>query len=98
MDELIDKVMQGVDPMDPGASWTILTRLMALTPWWSLLAWTVFFVLVGALLGWWRGRLKVGIVAALILGPFGWVVPFLPVRRKPGVPPPLPSARPSKRR
>jgi len=79
--------MQGVDPDDPGASLRIFSNLMGLVPWWNLIAWQVFFIAVGALLGWWRGRTMAGIVGALVLGPFGWVIPFIPKRG----PPPLPS-------
>ncbi len=58
-------------------------NLMALVPWGQLILWQVVFVVVGGLLGWWRGRTMAGVVAALILGPFGWVVPFLPRRTPP---------------
>ncbi|PTR32797.1 hypothetical protein C8J98_1045 [Luteibacter sp. OK325] len=92
--------MQGVDPDDPAASLRIFSNLMGLVPWWNLIAWQVFFVVVGALLGWWRGRTMAGIVAALVLGPFGWVVPFMPKRvppsQSPGggpLPPPLPGSK-----
>jgi hypothetical protein len=100
VDELLARAMQGVDPGAPAASLQIFSNLMALVPWWNLVAWQVFFVLVGALLGWWRGRTKAGIIAALILGPFGWVVPFLPKRASPSppvgrgpLPPPLPGSK-----
>ena len=92
--------MQGVDPDDPAASLRIFNNLMGLVPWWNLIAWQIFFVLVGALLGWWRGRTMAGIVAALVLGPFGWIIPFLPKRTPsspaPGSgpqPPPLPGSK-----
>jgi hypothetical protein len=92
--------MQGVDPDDPGASLRIFSNLMGLVPWWNLIAWQVFFVLVGALLGWWRGRTMAGIIAALVLGPFGWVISFMPKRApsppQPGSgpqPPPLPGSK-----
>ncbi|MBB3229015.1 hypothetical protein FHW69_003663 [Luteibacter sp. Sphag1AF] len=98
MGDLLDKVMQGVDPADPAAFGIMFGRLMALVPWGALVAWSVFFIVVGALLGWWRGRLMTGVVWAIILGPFGWIMPFLPARRKPALPPPLPPAGPSKKR
>nr|WP_063572814.1 hypothetical protein [Luteibacter rhizovicinus] len=100
MDELLARAMQGVDPDDPGAALRIFSNLMGLVPWWNLIAWQVFFVVVGALLGWWRGRTMAGIVGALVLGPFGWVVPFLPKRAPPAPPagagpqpPPLPGSK-----
>src|SRR3954468_8139412 len=79
--------MQGVDPDDPGAFLRIVGNLMAQVPWWNLVLWQVVFVVVGGLLGWWKGRTKAGVIAALILGPFGWVVPFLPRRTPPPLPP-----------
>lgn len=87
MDELLAKAMQGVDPEEPGAFLHMFTNLMALVPWGSLIVWQIVFIVVGALLGWWRGRLKAGVIASLVLGPLGWIVPFLPRRE----PPPLPS-------
>ncbi|MEZ2417726.1 hypothetical protein [Luteibacter sp. RCC_6_2] len=89
MNELLARAMQGVDPDDPGAFLQIFMNLMALVPWGQLILWQVVFVVVGGLLGWWRGRTMAGVVAALILGPFGWVVPFLPRR----TPPPLPGSK-----
>lgn len=89
MDELLAKAMQGVDPAEPGAFLQIFLNLMGLVPWGQLIVWQVVFVVVGALLGWWRGRLKAGLIASLVLGPFGWIVPFLPRRTSP----PLPAAR-----
>jgi len=83
--------MRGVDPDDPAASLHIFSNLMGLVPWGSLIAWQVFFVLVGALLGWWRGRLMAGIVGALVLGPFGWIIPFMAKRA--AQPPPLPGSK-----
>jgi len=89
MEELLSKAMQGVDPDAPGASAQIFANLMALVPWTQLVVWQVVFILVGALLGAWRGRLKATVIASLLLGPFGWVVPFLPRR----TPPPLPGSK-----
>lgn len=88
MEELIAKATQGVDPGDPGAFFTIFANLMRLVPWGQLILWQVVFIVVGALLGWWRGRFTATVVASLVLGPIGWAVPFLP--RKPAEPPPLP--------
>jgi Na+/proline symporter len=87
MDELIARAMQGVDPDDPAAFWHIVGNLMALVPWWNLVIWQVVFVVVGGLLGWWKGRTKAGVIASLILGPFGWIVPFMPRRQPPPLPP-----------
>lgn len=87
MDELLAKAMQGVDPTEPGAFMHMFTNLMALVPWGQLIVWQVVFIVVGALLGWWKGRLKAGVIASLVLGPLGWVVPFLPRRGPPSLPP-----------
>jgi hypothetical protein len=94
VDELLARAMQGVDPDDPGASLRIFSNLMGLVPWWNLIAWQVFFIAVGALLGWWRGRTMAGIVGALVLGPFGWVIPFIPKRGPPPLPPSSPVGGP----
>jgi len=88
MEELLAKATQGVDPNDPGAFFTIFMNLMGLVPWGQLILWQVVFIVVGAALGWWKGRFTATVVASLLLGPFGWAVPFLP--RKAALPPPLP--------
>lgn len=92
MDELLAKATQGVDVDSPDAFMQIFLNLMGLVPWVALFWWSVLFVVVGALLGWWRGRTVEGIVLALVLGPIGWIVVLLRPRPKP-VPPPLPSRR-----
>lgn len=92
MDELLAKATQGVDVDSPDAFMQIFLNLMGLVPWVALFWWSVLFVVVGALLGWWRGRTLEGIVLALVLGPIGWIVVLLRPRPKP-VPPPLPSRR-----
>jgi len=90
MDELLAKASQGVDPDAPGAFWHVFVNLLNLMPWAAMFWWNVLFVAVGALLGWWRGRLGEGIVWALVLGPIGWVVILVKPPPKPPVkPPPL---------
>jgi hypothetical protein len=91
MDELLARAMQGVDPDAPGAFWHVFFNLMALIPWATLFWWNLFFLAVGALLGWWRGRLPEGIAWAFVLGPIGWLVILRRPRRQ--IPPPLPGAR-----
>jgi hypothetical protein len=91
VDELLSKAMQGVDPDSPDAFLRIFLNLMGIVPWVALLWWSVAFVVVGALLGWWRGRTVEGIVWAAALGPIGWIVILARPRPKPAVtPPPLP--------
>ena len=94
MGDLIDKAMQGVDPNSPDAFVHIFLNLMGMVPWGALLLWNVVFVVVGALLGWWRGRTVEGIVWAAVLGPIGWIVVLVRPRpaSKPS-PPPLPRQR-----
>ncbi len=87
MDDLLARAMQGVDPDDPGASIRIFLNLMGIVPWGQLIVWQIVFIVVGGLLGWWRGRLMAGVVASLVLGPLGWIVPFLPRRTPPPLPP-----------
>jgi hypothetical protein len=89
MDELIARALQGVDPNVPGAFWLIFGNLMALVPWRSLLWFNVLFVVIGALLGGWRGRWQDGAMWALVLGPIGWIVTVHATRRR-KYPPPLP--------
>ena len=92
MDELLAKATQGVDVDSPDAFLQIFMNLMGLVPWVALFWWSVLFVVVGALLGWWRGRTVEGVVLALVLGPIGWIVVWLRARPK-AVPPPLPPRR-----
>lgn len=92
MDELLSKALQGVDPDAPGAFWQVFGNLMALVPWTALTLWSVFFVVVGAGLGWWRGHTRAGVLWALALGPIGWLVVLWLPRAQPGVPPPLPKS------
>jgi len=59
-------------------------------PWAAMFWWSLLFVAVGALLGWWRGRLFEGIVWAWVLGPIGWIVILARPRPAPRPqPPPL---------
>ena len=94
MEHWLDKATQGVDPDSPDAFLHIFLNLMAMLPWAALFWWSVVFVVVGALLGWWRGRLVEGIVWAVVLGPLGWIVVLGRSRPKPRPePPPLPRRR-----
>lgn len=88
MDELIAKATQGVDMSSPDAFLHIFMNLMNMLPLAALFWWSVVFVVVGALLGWWRGRLMAGVVWALALGPIGWIIVLL--IPKSAKPPPLP--------
>ena len=91
MDELLARAMQGVDPDAPDAFWRLFLNLMALVPWTALFWWNLLFLAVGALLGWWRGRLAEGVAWAFVLGPIGWLVILRRPRRQ--IPPPLPGGR-----
>ncbi|KRE87440.1 hypothetical protein ASG75_04755 [Rhodanobacter sp. Soil772] len=90
MDELLARATQGVDPDAPGAFWHIFFNLLNMLPWAAMFWWSLLFVAVGALLGWWRGRLFEGIVWAWVLGPIGWIVILARPRPAPRPqPPPL---------
>ena len=88
MEQLLAKATQGVDMNAPDAYLHIFINLMAMIPWTALFWWNLAFVVVGALLGWWRGKLLAGVIWALVRGPIGWVVVLF--TRKPAKPPPLP--------
>jgi hypothetical protein len=89
LEEWLNKATQGVDLDAPDAAWHIFWNLMEMLPWAALFWWSVAFVAVGALLGWWRGRLWEGVVWGAVLGPVGWVVILLRPRpaRRTGPPP-----------
>jgi hypothetical protein len=89
LEELFAKAMQGVDPNDPSAFWQIFRNLMAAVPWWPLVWATLTFVVVGGLLGWWRGRFWLGVTSAAVLGPLGWLL-VIGLPRRTAIPPPLP--------
>jgi len=90
VDELLARATQGVDPDAPGAFWHIFFNLLNMLPWAAMFWWSLLFVAVGALLGWWRGRLFEGIVWAWVLGPIGWIVILARPRPAPRPqPPPL---------
>jgi hypothetical protein len=91
MDELLARAMQGVDPQAPGAFARIMLNLLDLMPWVALFWWNVAFLIVGALIGWRRGRIGDGLLWALLLGPIGWFVVWRrPARKSSAQPPPLP--------
>ncbi len=97
MDELLARATQGVDLDAPGAFWQVFFNLLNMVPWAAMFCWSLLFVIVGLLLGWWRGRVVEGVLWAAALGPIGWVVVLLrkprrkpPVKRPPAKPPPLP--------
>ncbi|HEY0198493.1 MAG TPA: hypothetical protein VGC19_08145 [Rhodanobacter sp.] len=91
MDEWLARATEGVDPDAPGAFWRIFFNLLNMLPWAAMFWWSLLFMAVGALLGWWRGRWVEGVVWAAVLGPIGWIViaarPRIPPRTGP---PPMP--------
>lgn len=91
MDDLLARAMRGVDPDAPGAFWQVFFNLLNMVPWAAMFWWSLLFVVIGAALGWWRGRTLEGAVWAWVLGPIGWIVILLKLRRRPRAePPPLP--------
>lgn len=82
MHEILTRAMRGVDLSSPDAAWQILHNLMAVLPWTALLWFTLFSVLLGAAVGWWRGRLWTGIWISLVIGPIALLILLgLPSRR-----------------
>lgn len=86
---LLQKLMQGVDPGAPGAFWKILHNMLVLVPWWPLFWFTVASAIAGAIIGWWRGRVALGVGLALLVGPLGWIAlwalppgPYGPARQR----------------
>lgn len=73
MNELVQKALQGVDPNAPGAFWQIMHNLLALVPWWPLIWFTLACAVAGAAIGWWRGRIGLGIALGVLVGPIGWL-------------------------
>ena len=86
MDELLARMMHGVDPDDPAAFLHIFANLMAMVPWFWLTVSSLAFVAVGAWIGHRRGQLWQGAAWGAVLGPIGW---WFAWRMKP-LPPPLP--------
>jgi hypothetical protein len=93
MDELLAKATQGVDADSPDAFIHIFLNLLNLMPWAAMFWWSVAFVVVGAALGWLRGRTMEGIVWSAALGPIGWIIVLMkPASRPRTGPPPLNAA------
>ena len=88
MDDLLARAAQGVDPDAPGVYWQVFFNLLNLMPWAAMFWWSLVFVAVGVLLGWWRGRVVEGALWAWVLGPIGWIVILCKPRRKPAIKPP----------
>ncbi len=72
MDDLLHKLLQGVDPGTSGAFWKLLHNMLALVPWWPLIWFTVACAVIGAVLGWWRGRIVLAVALGLVVGPVAW--------------------------
>jgi predicted small integral membrane protein len=82
MGDLLARATHGVDLSSPGAAWQVFNNLMAAMPWTALLWFTLFSLVLGAVVGWWRGRLWSGIWISLVIGPIALLVLFaLPSRR-----------------
>ena len=94
MNELLARATHGVDMDSPGAFWHVFFNLLNMVPWAAMFWWNLAFVVVGLLLGRWRGRTLEGALWAGVLGPIGWVVVLLRPRHQPRAePPPLHRAR-----
>jgi hypothetical protein len=73
MQDLLKKLLQGVDLNAPGAFWHLLHNMLALVPWRPLIWFTFACAVIGAVLGWWRGRIALGIVLGVVVGPLSWI-------------------------
>lgn len=73
MQDLLQKLLQGVDPGTPGAIGKLMHNMLALVPWWPLIWFTVACATIGAVLGWWRGRVVLGVALGLVVGPIAWL-------------------------
>ncbi|MEO7916368.1 MAG: hypothetical protein ABIR16_01895 [Dokdonella sp.] len=97
----VECTLQAYSQLDPGDIEAAQEMLDACTSailspelWWWMLGLTVFFIAVGALIGWRKGRLKAGIIWSAVLGPLGWLVVVLmsPLPKPPVASPGLPRA------
>lgn len=50
--------------------------------WFQLIAITLICALIGGLLGWFKGRSRMGFILGLALGPVGWVIVLLQAPEK----------------
>lgn len=83
MDDWLQRLMQGIDPDAPDASYQVFLRLMGLIDWWLLVWITLACMAVGGLIGWRRGTFWRDVAFAAAFGPFGWILSWL-------LPPPAP--------
>jgi hypothetical protein len=73
MNDLLQKLLQGVDPGTPGAFWRLFHIMLVLIPWWPLIWVTLACAVIGAGIGWWRGRIVLAVALGLVVGPIAWV-------------------------
>ena len=73
MNAWLQKLLHGVDPNAPGAFGRLLHNMLALVPWWPLIGFTIVCAVIGAVLGWWRGRIVLGVALGLVVGPVAWL-------------------------
>ena len=83
MDELLAKLMEGIDPDDPHAAMILFWRMMHMIDWWQLFWITVLCAAVGGLIGWRKGEFWKGVGLGAALGPIGWVVSLVSKGTKP---------------
>lgn len=79
--------LSNVDQGDPEAVQALLSTCIEtlLDPalWWWAVGLTVLFAVVGALIGWRKGRWLAGLLWGAALGPIGWIVVALMAPRGP---------------
>jgi hypothetical protein len=83
MEDLLLRLMEGIDPSDPAASWLLFKRMMGLIDWWLITWLTLLCAAVGGLIGWWRGAFWRDLMLGAALGPIGWIVSLLIPRPSP---------------
>jgi hypothetical protein len=72
LDELLNKLLEGIDPDDPHAVMKLFLRMMGMIDWWEMFWLTVLCGVVGGVIGYFKGATGRGIGLGLALGPIGW--------------------------
>lgn len=70
-------VVSTLDLSDPDALHNILMALLSSIDWWWWIWFTVISIVVGALIGWYKGAVWRDMLLGAALGPIGWIVSVL---------------------
>jgi hypothetical protein len=93
LDELLNKLLEGIDPDDPHAVMKLFWRMMGMIDWWEMFWLTLLCGVVGGVIGHFKKVVGVGrgIGLGLTLGPIGWgIALFWRSRPSNGAQPPKP--------